>query len=245
MVMANDLPLVHLPPEPVSVADVARAAFGIEFTNEVVAGRRPLRRTDETRGAVRRRRAIHAIEDRRARRHFRVRRDRAARECLTRRGSRSRTSPGSRTRTTRSPRFCVREGVDRCRDRADEVARRRRSMQPRSDIAEYRRSWEDRGLQIVSLQSLLFGRSDLQLFGDDGVRAALADYLRRVIDFGAPLGAHALVFGSPKNRLRGALDVWTPPRSPRHSSASSVSTRRLRASRSASRRIRRSTAVIS
>ena len=33
--MANDLPLVHLPPEPVSVADVVRAAFDIEFTNEV------------------------------------------------------------------------------------------------------------------------------------------------------------------------------------------------------------------
>jgi nucleoside-diphosphate-sugar epimerase len=30
-----DLHLVHLPPEPVSVADVARAAVGIEFTNEL------------------------------------------------------------------------------------------------------------------------------------------------------------------------------------------------------------------
>ena len=75
------------------------------------------------------------------------------------------------------------------------------------EIAEYRRSWEDRGVRIVSLQSLLFGRPDLQLFGSDAVRAALADYLRRVIDFGASLGAHAMVFGSPKNRLRGALDL--------------------------------------
>jgi nucleoside-diphosphate-sugar epimerase len=33
--MDNEIPLVHLPPEPVSVSDVARAAFGIEFTNEV------------------------------------------------------------------------------------------------------------------------------------------------------------------------------------------------------------------
>jgi nucleoside-diphosphate-sugar epimerase len=31
------LPLLHLPTEPVSVADVARAAFGREFTNEVAA----------------------------------------------------------------------------------------------------------------------------------------------------------------------------------------------------------------
>ncbi|HEU4786933.1 MAG TPA: hypothetical protein VFS57_05980, partial [Gemmatimonadaceae bacterium] len=30
----NELPLVHLPTEPVSVAEVARAGFGIDFTNE-------------------------------------------------------------------------------------------------------------------------------------------------------------------------------------------------------------------
>jgi nucleoside-diphosphate-sugar epimerase len=33
----NGLELVHLPTEPVSVADVARGAFGLEFTNEVAA----------------------------------------------------------------------------------------------------------------------------------------------------------------------------------------------------------------
>jgi len=33
----HELELLHLPPEPVSVADVAREAFGIEFTNEVAA----------------------------------------------------------------------------------------------------------------------------------------------------------------------------------------------------------------
>jgi D-psicose/D-tagatose/L-ribulose 3-epimerase len=73
------------------------------------------------------------------------------------------------------------------------------------DIVAYRRTWEDRGLRVVSLQSLLFGRPDLQLFGGDAARVALADYLRRVIDFGALLGARALVFGSPKNRLRGSI----------------------------------------
>lgn len=73
------------------------------------------------------------------------------------------------------------------------------------DSALYRRSWEDRGLRVVSLQSLLFGRPDLQLFTGPAERAALSDYLRRVIDFGASLGAQALVFGSPKNRLRGSL----------------------------------------
>ena len=71
------------------------------------------------------------------------------------------------------------------------------------EIAHYRTTWEDRGLRIVSLQALLFGRSDLELFG--ATRFELRDYLRRVIELGAGLGAHALVFGSPKNRLRGPL----------------------------------------
>jgi len=35
--LKHRLTLVHLPTEPVSVADVARAAFGVEFDNEVVA----------------------------------------------------------------------------------------------------------------------------------------------------------------------------------------------------------------
>ncbi len=35
--LEHRLPLVHLPTEPVSVADVARAAFGIEFDNPVLA----------------------------------------------------------------------------------------------------------------------------------------------------------------------------------------------------------------
>jgi len=35
LALDHELPLVHLPTEPVSVSDVARAGFGIEFTNEV------------------------------------------------------------------------------------------------------------------------------------------------------------------------------------------------------------------
>ena len=35
LALEHSLEIVHLPPEPVSVADVARGAFGLEFTNEV------------------------------------------------------------------------------------------------------------------------------------------------------------------------------------------------------------------
>jgi D-psicose/D-tagatose/L-ribulose 3-epimerase len=74
---------------------------------------------------------------------------------------------------------------------------------PAADVAELRARWEDRGLPIVSLQSLLFGRPDLQLLAGDAERLALLDHLRKVADFAAAVGARALVFGSPKNRVRG------------------------------------------
>ena len=70
---------------------------------------------------------------------------------------------------------------------------------------EYRRAWADRGMQIVSMQSLLFGRPDLQLFGP--TRPALSDYIRGLMDMGADLGVRTFVFGSPKNRIRGTLDL--------------------------------------
>ena len=73
------------------------------------------------------------------------------------------------------------------------------------EVDAFRQSWADRGLRIASLQALLFGRPDLQLFGD--TRPALRDYLTRAIDFAAAVGPTALVFGSPKNRLRGSLPV--------------------------------------
>lgn len=79
---------------------------------------------------------------------------------------------------------------------------------PAADVLALRRAWDDRGISIVSLQSLLFGRPELQLFGSDAARAAMLDHLRRTVDFAATVGARALVFGSPKNRRRGGL----PPR---------------------------------
>lgn len=73
------------------------------------------------------------------------------------------------------------------------------------DIARYRRFWSDRGIEIVALQALLFGREDLALFGSAAARAETVTYLSAMIRLCAELGARALVFGSPRNRDRGDL----------------------------------------
>ena len=74
-----------------------------------------------------------------------------------------------------------------------------------TEVRDYRRFWEDQGFTIVALQSLLFGRPDLLLFGSASARRKKFHYLSRIIDLGASLGANVLVYGSPKNRCRSGL----------------------------------------
>lgn len=71
------------------------------------------------------------------------------------------------------------------------------------EVTRYRHWWEERGLRVVALQALLFGKPNLALFGPPEAREAALDYLKRIIDRAAWLGAGALVFGSPGNRRRG------------------------------------------
>jgi D-psicose/D-tagatose/L-ribulose 3-epimerase len=73
------------------------------------------------------------------------------------------------------------------------------------DLSRYRNFWEQHGIQIIGMQSLIFGRPDLMLFGEEPVRDQMADYLVDVFRLANALGAGPLVFGSPKNRLKGDL----------------------------------------
>jgi D-psicose/D-tagatose/L-ribulose 3-epimerase len=74
-----------------------------------------------------------------------------------------------------------------------------------AEAAACRAAWERRGLKIVALQALLFGRPDLTVFGES--RDAALEYLSGLVRLGARLGAGALVFGSPRNRARGSLPM--------------------------------------
>lgn len=54
--------------------------------------------------------------------------------------------------------------------------------------------------QIVSMQSILFGRSE-KIFGSQSDRDNLTSYLKLAVDYAAFIGCPNLVFGSPKNRI--------------------------------------------
>jgi sugar phosphate isomerase/epimerase len=71
------------------------------------------------------------------------------------------------------------------------------------DAVACRLAWERRGRTVVAMQALLFGKSDLLLFGDPAVRDRAVGYLGGVMRLAGWLGRLVLVFGSPGNRKVG------------------------------------------
>jgi sugar phosphate isomerase/epimerase len=94
---------------------------------------------------------------------------------------------------------------------AIEVAPTRLFADPIGSTREQRQAererWRDRGLSISSAQSLLFARPELRLFGPAEERQEMLRFLQELCAFCAQLGAGPLVFGSPKARRRGDLQV--------------------------------------
>lgn len=78
---------------------------------------------------------------------------------------------------------------------------------PREELAAERRRWQERALPVASMQSLLFGRTDLQLLGGAGQLSELRAHFARVLAIAQAMGCGPLVFGSPKNRIRGDLSL--------------------------------------
>ena len=74
------------------------------------------------------------------------------------------------------------------------------------DISRVRHKWAERGVEIIGMQSLLFGTTGLNVFGSPQSREAMLDHLKAVCRIGGGLGATYLVFGSPRNRDRSGLD---------------------------------------
>jgi len=73
-----------------------------------------------------------------------------------------------------------------------------------ADIACVREWWAARGITVTGMQSLMFGTTGLNMFGDCETQDSMLAHLGEVCRIGACLGANRLVFGSPKNRDRSS-----------------------------------------
>ncbi len=73
------------------------------------------------------------------------------------------------------------------------------------EIKEYRNYWLNNDINIVAMQSLLFGHPELTIFDSKQTRGKTIDYLSRIVHLSSLLGSKIMVFGSPKNRLINGL----------------------------------------
>lgn len=71
-------------------------------------------------------------------------------------------------------------------------------------IREFSAGLAGKGIEVVAMQALLYGRDDLKVFEGEEKRRETMGVLKKCVDIGAQVGAAALVFGSPRNRLMPA-----------------------------------------
>lgn len=75
-----------------------------------------------------------------------------------------------------------------------------------SDKVDRVRSWwSERGIEIIGMQSLLYGTQGLNLFSPPESQQRMLDHLQEVCRIADGLKARRLVFGSPRNRDRSGL----------------------------------------
>lgn len=75
----------------------------------------------------------------------------------------------------------------------------------KTEIMAVKQWWHERGISIIGMQSLLFGTTGLNVFGDKASRLGLLARLQAIFRIAGILGATRLVFGSPRNRDRHSL----------------------------------------
>ncbi|MCK3658819.1 xylose isomerase [Pasteurellaceae bacterium Pebbles2] len=68
------------------------------------------------------------------------------------------------------------------------------------EIKAVRDFWLNKDVNIIGMQSLLFGTKGFNLFAETNVQNEMLDYLEAICRLASYLGISKLVFGSPKNR---------------------------------------------
>jgi len=77
----------------------------------------------------------------------------------------------------------------------------------KKEMLNYKRFWKDKGINIIAMQALLYGKPDLKLFESSKIREKLYKYILNIISIANSLNVKIMVFGSPKNRKRNNLSL--------------------------------------
>lgn len=69
-----------------------------------------------------------------------------------------------------------------------------------TEIQNTRNWWQNKGINIAGMQSLLFGTQGMNVFSDKNTQNKMLNHLKNICHIGEHLKAPYLVFGSPRNR---------------------------------------------
>lgn len=61
------------------------------------------------------------------------------------------------------------------------------------------------GIHVTALQSLMFGYPGVSLFKNESSRNELFEHLKGILEFSNQIGSKVVIFGSPKNKIRGSM----------------------------------------
>lgn len=75
------------------------------------------------------------------------------------------------------------------------------------EVLKHKEFWSSYGIEIVAFQSMLFSRPDVKIFESAEDRKESIEYLSDFARLAGDMGARVMVFGSPKNRQKGTMDV--------------------------------------
>lgn len=79
---------------------------------------------------------------------------------------------------------------------------------PLAVVRRYADRWQDQGLAVSGIQSLLYGHPEFQLL-EPATWPMMHAHLSAMIELAHELGARIAVFGSPRNRVRKGLNLTT------------------------------------
>lgn len=74
-------------------------------------------------------------------------------------------------------------------------------------LADFRKKLNGIGLSVSSLQAIFFGNPAAQLLGNASGFDIMCAHVDKLADIAAELGAEVAVFGAPKNRQRGEIEM--------------------------------------
>lgn len=198
--LKNNLKILNVAIEPVSVKEIARYAFGMEFENKTAA--QPLKCDFHTKHAKIWGNNSKYLYDKRVvledlKKFVENYKNHKLKLAVSNIGWNSSEEEGIK-------KILLEGGVGGIEVSPDRLFNKKLEFDD-NKIIQYRNFWRKSNIDLVSMQGILFSKDNLEIFKSEENRRGTIAYLKKIISVSEKLGVKVVMFGSPKNRKRNGL----------------------------------------